>query len=131
MRTIVFLALVLFAAAARADLVKVAESDDATYYVDPATISVGEAYRRVSVIHDYANSEPGGMRSRLVSYDVDCTEERLRSTAVIEFSDAMAKGRRLGASQRESEWLYVTPQTGTNLAVRNPYWSIVRFVCAR
>jgi hypothetical protein len=81
MRTTVFLAMLLFAAAAWADLVKIAESENTTYYVDSATISIEDAYRRVSVIHDFAKSEPGGMRSRLVSYDVDCTEQRLRSTA--------------------------------------------------
>jgi hypothetical protein len=131
MRAIVFSVLLLSAPSVLADRVKVAETADTAYYVDPASISAKDGFRLVSVIHDYSKQEPAGARSRSVSYEIDCAEERLRSIAVTEYSEPMAGGQSLNSRQRESEWLYVAPRTGSNIAVRTPYKPIVRFVCSR
>jgi hypothetical protein len=84
----------------------------------------------VSVIQDYAGQQSGGVLSRRVSYEVDCAAERLRSVSGTEYTEPMARGRSLASWERESEWLYVTPRTGTNIASRTPYRAIVRHVCA-
>jgi hypothetical protein len=131
MRAIVFSVLLLSATSVLADSVKVAETSDTAYYLDPASISARNGFRRVSVIHDYSKQEPAGARSRSVLYEIDCVEERLRSIAVTEYSEPMARGPSVNSWQRESEWLYVAARTGSNIAVRTPYRPIVRFVCSR
>jgi hypothetical protein len=84
----------------------------------------------VSVVHDYAKPEPGGVRSRRVTYEVDCSGEKLRSLSATEHAEPMAQGKILNAWERESDWLYVAPTTGSSLPSRTPYRPIVRYVCS-
>jgi hypothetical protein len=131
MRTILYGVLLLVAASAWADWVKVAETTDTAYYLDPASISDKGNFLRVSVIQDYARQEPGGTRSRRVSYEIDCAGERLRSLAGTEYSEPMAQGQGVNSWESESAWLYVAPRTGSNIPSRTPYRPILRFVCSR
>jgi hypothetical protein len=131
MRTILFGVLMLGAASVWADWVKVTETGDTAYYVDPASISDKGAFRRVSVIQDYAMQESGGVRSRRVSYDIDCAGGRLRSVAATEYTEPMAQGKSATSWERESAWLYVAPRTGSNVPSRTPYRAILGFVCSR
>jgi len=131
MRTVLFAALLLAAAPAWADWVKITATADTVYHLDPASISDTGEFRRVSVIQDYATQEPDGTRSRRVSYEIDCVRERLRSVAATGHSEPMAQGESLGAWERESEWLYVAPKTGSSIPPRTPYRPILRFVCSR
>src|SRR6266446_4009344 len=127
MRTILSGVVLFAAASAWADWVKVVETPDTVYYLDPASMSDKGDFRRVSVIQDYAKQESGVTRSRRVSYDIDCAGERLRSVAGTEYSEPMAQGKSVNSWERESEWLYVAPRTGSNIASRTPYRSILRF----
>jgi hypothetical protein len=131
MRTVLMIAIAFAAPPAWADWVKVNEVDDISYYVDTASIADKDNLRRVAVVQDYAKPQPAGVRSRRVSYDVDCASEALRSVAVTEHAEPMAQGKSVGSWQRQSEWLYVAPRTGSNIAARTPYRSIVRLVCSR
>ena len=131
MRTILSGVLLLAATSAWADLVKVAETANTVYYLDPASISGKGDLRRVPVIQDYPKQEPGGTRSRRVSYEIDCGGERLRSVAATEYSEPMAQGKSVNSWESESEWLYVAPRTGSNIASRTPYRPILKFVCSR
>ena len=131
MRAVLSTLLLVAATSASAGLVKVTELGDATYHVDPASVSSKGNLHRVPVIHDYAKPEPGGVRSRRVSYDIDCTNERLRSVSVTEHSESMAQGKSVSSWERESDWLYVAPVTGSNIPSRTPYRPIVKFVCSR
>jgi len=131
MRAILTAVLLLAATAAWADWVKVTETGDTVFYVDPAAIGTTDGHRRASVLQDYAATEPGGVRSRQVSYEIDCAGERLRSLAVSEHSEPMARGARVNAWERESEWLYVAPRTGSNIPSKGAYRAILRFVCSR
>jgi hypothetical protein len=123
--------LLLAATSAWAEWVKVTETSDTVFYADPASIGDKRGFRQVSVIQDYATQEPGGVRSRQVSYEVDCAGERLRSLSVAEHSEPMARGARVSYGEGESEWLYVAPRTGSHIPSRATYRSILRFVCAR
>jgi hypothetical protein len=87
--------------------------------------------RRTLVIHDYAQPESGGVRSRRVQYEINCAAPRIRSLAATEHSEPMAQGKPLNSWERESDWLYVAPTTGSNLPSRSPYRPVVRFVCSR
>ena len=131
MRTILFVALLLGAAPAWADWLKVAETADTVYYVDPASIGDKGDWRRVSVLQDFAKQEPGGTRSRRVSYEIDCAGRRIRSLAGTDYSEPMAQGTTVTAWERESEWLYVAPKTGSNMPPRTPYRQILAFACSR
>lgn len=131
MRAILTLILLLAATPAWAEWVKVAETSDTVFYVDPAAIGSKGGLRQASVIHDYATQEPGGVRSRQVSYEIDCIGERLRSVSVTEHSEPLGRGERMSSRERESEWLYVAPRTGSNIAPNATYRAILRFVCSR
>lgn len=119
------------ATSASANVVKVTEASGTTYYVDSVSAGEKDNLRRVPVIHDYATPERDGVRSRRVVYEVDCAAERLRSVSVNEYSTSMAQGTSLRSAERESDWLYVTPMTGSSLPPRTPLRSIVKFVCSR
>ena len=132
MRVVLFAAPIwLIATSAWANIEKVTEAAGTTYYVDSASVSGKDNIRRVPVIHDYLKPEPDGVRSRRVTYDIDCAAERLRSVAVNEYSTSMAQGTSMRSAERESDWLYVTPVTGSNLSPRTPFRAIVKFVCSR
>ena len=132
MRAIMSGVLVLATASAWADWVKVTETTDTAYYVDPASISDKGDFRQVLVVQDYAKqAPPGGVRSRRLSYDIDCAGERLRSVAGTEYAQPMAQGPTVNSWQSESEWLYVATRTGSNIPSRTPYRPILRFVCSR
>jgi hypothetical protein len=131
MRAILTAVLLLAATAAWADWVKVTETGDTVFYVDTAAIGTTGGHRRASVLQDYAATEPGGVRSRQVSYEIDCAGERLRSLSVAEHSEPMARGARVSYGEGESEWLYVAPRTGSHIPSRATYRSILRFVCSR
>ena len=111
-------------------MVKVTEIADTAYYVDSASRSDKANPRKVAVIQDYATQTGSGVRSRRVVYDVDCASERIRSLSATEYSEPMASAKSVSSWERESEWLYVAPTTGTNIASRTPYRAIVRFVCS-
>ncbi|MBK7791723.1 MAG: hypothetical protein IPJ62_03905 [Betaproteobacteria bacterium] len=125
------IALLLAATSAWAEWVMVAETRDAVFFVDPASVGSKGNLRQATVVQDYAVPEAGGIRSRQVTYEIDCAGERLRSLAVAEHSAAMARGAPVSSSARESEWLVVAPRTGSNIASKASYRAILRFVCSR
>ena len=130
MRTLALTLLLLAATSTSANVEKVTEVGGTAYYVDSSSVSGKDNIRRVSVVHDYATPEPDGVRSRRVTYDIDCAAERLRSVSVNEYSTSMAQGTSMRSAERESDWLYVTPVTGSRLPPRTPLRSIVKFVCS-
>jgi hypothetical protein len=130
MRHVLLPLLVLLPAGlASAAPVKVDETPGITWYVETASIVTQGNVRRVSVVQDYASPDPRGVRSRLVTYEVHCLAERLRSVSVSEHAEPMAQGSPVATSATEWEWRYLAPQTGTNIARRSPYRSIARLVC--
>lgn len=130
MRAFAALILLCVAATARADWERAGDAGGIAFYVDPASTVRNGALHRVSVLQDYAQPE-GGVRSRLVLYEVDCGALAIRSLSGIEFAEPMAKGGRVSAWEHESEWLYVlVPRTGSLIAPRTPYAAVVRRICA-
>jgi len=129
MRAILTAALMLAATSASAEWVKVTETTDAVFYVDPASISKSDNLRQVWVIQDYMKQEPNGTRSRRLSFEIDCAGERLRSLSATEHSEPMASGNILNSRNGESDWIYVAPRTGSNIPRKTPNRIILRFVC--
>lgn len=131
LRTSAVLCLFLAAPGTCAEGVKVAELAGTAYLVEPASIGEKGGVRTAAVIHDYAQPEPGNVRSRRVTYEIDCARERLRSVSGSEYPVPMAQGTPINAWQRESDWLYVVAPTGSNIAPRSPYRAVVRLVCSK
>jgi hypothetical protein len=134
MRAVLPTLLLLVATLVSAASVKVTEFGDTVYYVEPESIARTNNYEtiyRAAVVHDYAKPEPSGVRSRKVWYEINCSAERLRSVSATEYSAPLAQGNSVNSWQRESEWLYIAPVTGTNIPAKTPYRPIVKYVCSR
>lgn len=131
MRAILTAAMLLAATSAWADWTKVAATADASFYVDPASIGPKARFQQVAVVQDNAKPDSVGARSLRVSYEIDCTEGRLRSLSATGYSEPMAVGKTVDSWNRESDWLYIAPRTGTNIAPSAVFTAVVKFVCSR
>ncbi|HTP98313.1 MAG TPA: surface-adhesin E family protein [Casimicrobiaceae bacterium] len=119
----------LLAVSARAELIKVADTGEAAYYLDPKAVAADGDIRRVPVIVDYAKAEPEGVRSRKMAVEVDCASQRLRSVASSVYAEPMAAGKPVDSKEVDSDWLYVAPKTGSHIPPRTPYRFVWEFVC--
>jgi hypothetical protein len=128
-RTLIVLMLVL-APAAQAEWVKVAQTDDTVYYVDPATLRREGSLRQIREVQDFAAPRPGGARSRHALFEFDCSAERWRVLAITDHAEPMAGGKVVGTWQGESAWSHVAPTTGSNIPASTTNRAILRHVCS-
>lgn len=131
MRALLFVLVLGAVVSANAQPRQIAATTDTTYYADPASLADRGEFRLVTVVHDLAQAEPSGVRSRRVTYEVECVGERLRSVAINEYPQPMAQGSAAVSVERVSDWLIVAPRTGSHIGAATPYRAIVRFACAR
>jgi hypothetical protein len=131
MRITLIALLLLASATAGAEWTRVAEQGGTAYHMDAASIVREGDLLRVDVLQDHATPEARGVRSRRVSYEVDCTGQRLRSVAGTEFAEPMAAGPPVHTWTNVSEWLLVAPRTGSHVQPRGPFRPIVTFACSR
>ena len=123
MRLVLCLLLTLAAAPAWAEWVKVSETDNSVFYIDPATIRKDGNLRRVWQVTDLKQREnEGGMSSRVL-YEHDCKEERSRILSLSTHSDPMAGGKTLASYDATGKWTHMPPGT--------PVQTIMRIVCAK
>jgi len=122
MRLVLCLLLALAAAPAWAEWVKVSETDDSVFYIDPATIRKDGNLRRVWTINDLKQRQKDGEMSRRFLNEYDCKEERSRILSISEHSDPMAGGKTL-VSESKPIWSHVPPGT--------PSQTMMRIVCAK
>ena len=130
MRIICIAVLALVPALAQADWVKVAETRDTIYYVDPATIRTDGSVRNVWEIQDFAEKRPSGARSRHALFEFDCSAERWRVLSIADHAEPMAAGKILGSWEGQSDWASLTPRTGSNIASDTTGRTILRYVCS-
>jgi len=131
MRMAMFVLLALMATSARAEWVKVAETPDTVYYVDPATIRTDGSVRKVWEIQDFAEKRPNGARSRHALFEFDCSAERWRVLSIADHPEPMGGGTAFGKWAGESEWSYIAARTGTNIPASATNRTILRFVCSQ
>ena len=131
MRTICIAVLALVPAAAQADWVKVAETRDTVYYVDPATIRTDGSVRQVWELQDFADKRPNGARSRRALFEFDCSAERWRVLSIADHPEPKAGGTAFGTWAGQSEWSYIAARTGTNIPASATNRTILRFVCSQ
>lgn len=103
------LLLLLLAAPAWADWVKLAESSNAVYYIDTATISEIGELRRFWAIQDMREANPGGIASIRALEEYDCAKARFRYLSVSAHSGPMAGGQILLANDLDDDWSYIPP----------------------
>ena len=78
-RTVVFAIVALAAASAQAQMTKVADTGDRSFYVDAKSTEGTGNVRRVPIVEDYATAQVNGMRSRKMILEVDCGGVQLRA----------------------------------------------------
>jgi hypothetical protein len=131
MRIVLVALLATVPGTALAEWVKVAETRDTVYYVDPATIHTDGGVRKVWEIQDFADKRPNGARSRRALFEFDCSAERWRVLSIADYPEPMGSGAAFGKWAGESEWSYIAARTGTNIPASATNRTIVRFVCSQ
>jgi hypothetical protein len=114
---------------AHAQMTKVADTGDRSFYLDSKSIEGTGNVRRVPVVEDYSAAQTNGMRSRKLVLEVDCGGLQVRGMSSTDYSESMAAGRTVGSSNSPSEWLYVGTPTGSLLPPQTPYRAIWQTVC--
>jgi hypothetical protein len=98
-------------APAQTNWVKVTESDDATHYIDPATVKKDSNSRKAWDLQDLKQRDKDGAMSRRGLVEYDCKEERRRLLAVSSHSEPMAGGKTLHSDNVAVTWGYIAPNT--------------------
>ena len=122
MRIALTLSLVLAAAPAWAEWVKVGRTDAAVHYVDPATVSRDGNLRRVWALQDMVDTSPEGVNSIRALQEYDCAAERFRYLSIAAHSGPMARGEVLATHDLRARWNVRRPGT-------KPF-AIEKIVCA-
>jgi hypothetical protein len=97
--------------AVQADWIKTAESDEATYYSNPATLEKDDDIRRAWEIHDYRKHDPDGEMSLRLHVEYDCKASKYRLLGFSTHSEPMAEGKTLVSNSNTGEWVQVPPDT--------------------
>lgn len=113
--------LALASAPAWAEWEKVAESDEATLYVDPATIRKDGEMRTASTVHDLREKGKNGEMSRRALEVHDCKENRYRTLSYSLYPEPMSGGQAFLTYDYIGRWTAVVPDT--------PPANTFRFVC--
>jgi hypothetical protein len=117
MRAVLFCILALIAVPARAEWVKVVESDKFVFYIDPTTISTNGDIRRVSELTDLKQQGVGGAMSMRGLTEYDCKERRHRLLSVSAYSGPMVGGQILTSDDAPDDWSSIaTSSTGQTVS---------------
>lgn len=110
----IFFVLILFGSGpAYAEWVAIAQTSDATIYVDPETIHSTEGTVEVSVIFDYKrrhrlDNELSYFSTKRL-YEFECGSEWFRLLATTFFMGDMGRGHVIEHSVKEDRWRVVPP----------------------
>jgi hypothetical protein len=112
MKRLIFALLALsFSASVAAEWVKVGESEDGAFFIDPETIRSNGHFRKVWAITDMKNLVVEGARSYRVRWEYDCKEERSRVLYLSGHSSPLAAGEMLFSTRVPQEWEPTPPGT--------------------
>ena len=121
MRPTLYLLLVLAAAPAQAEWLKVAETAAASYYLEAESIHKDGPRRKVWEVRDLNQPQKSGELSRRELQEYHCRGERFRSISYAAYSGPMAGGKLVSSRSAPADWTYVPYKT--------PYESVLRLVC--
>jgi hypothetical protein len=109
MRIALTLLLLLAAAPACAEWMKVGESDDAFIYIDPATIEKNGPIRRLWAMQEIRQIGPDGVGSIRSFEEYDCADRKFRYLSISAYAAPRAEGQVLFAHKIEDAWTYLPP----------------------
>ena len=104
MRIGLLVSLLVVAASACADWVRVARTDAAVHYVDPSTVQKDGTLRTVWALQDMAHESPGGVMSIRALQEYDCADGRSRYLSLASYSRPMAGGEVLAEHALRDRW---------------------------
>ncbi|MDB5953570.1 surface-adhesin E family protein [Ramlibacter sp.] len=104
------LAAALWSAAPVGAWVAVGESESTSYYLDPDSIHVEGAHRRVWRMFDYKEPQASGVRSGKALIEIDCEADTYRYLRTMYYSQPQGRGKVLGGA-RERHKEHIVPGT--------------------
>lgn len=110
-KLIAVLALCLAIGGASAAWEKISESDDATFYLDPATIRRVGNLRIVWELIDLKKRDPDGELSVRYKSEYDCKLEKHRFVYMSSHSGPMVTGQTIRARSVNENWVDIPPRT--------------------
>ena len=128
-RTTVFVLLALAAVSAQAQMTKIADTGDRSFFLDTKTMPNTGNVRRVPVVEDYAQPEVNGVRSRKMMLEVDCGGLQVRALSSTMYRDPMGAGQTIESTSVPGDWYYVGTRTGMLVPPQTPYRTIWQAVC--
>jgi hypothetical protein len=110
-KTILTLLLAAMSTCAMAEWVKVGGNDEATIYIDPATIKKDGNLSRIWRLHELKQRATNGEMSMRSLMEYDCERERFRLLSRSTHSEPIAGGKMLFSNDQVGEWAYIPPET--------------------
>jgi hypothetical protein len=126
MKKLFLVCLMMLAGSAWAEWVLYTETQTATFYYDPATISKisdGSMRRRVWQLTDLRKRDKDGAMSRLSRVEYDCKQESYRFLTFSAHSEPMTSGTVLKTEDEEDNLKAIPPNTVLEM--------ILNIVCAK
>jgi len=103
-KQITLFALALLANSAQAGWVKMGETDEGTFYIDPVTVQRDGQVRQVWELIDLKQRDEGGEMSRRLRVQYDCTLGRTQVLSISTHWEPMAAGGTLLSVVRAGLW---------------------------
>ena len=120
----VFLAvLAVLAGTAWADWLRMGETDEGSFYIEPITVRRDGHLRQVWELTDLKQRDEGGEMSRRTQVEYDCSMGRTKVLSISTHWEPMAAGKTLLSVAREGLWKEVPPGTA--------YEASFKLVCAK
>lgn len=119
MKRLIFALLALsFSASVAAGWVKLGETEDGAFFIDPESIRGNGHFRRVWVITNMKKQVVEGVQSYRVQWEHDCREERSRVLSLSGYTKPLAEGDMLFSSSDPQNWEPTPPNTPDALIQR-------------
>ncbi len=123
MKKFLLAALILLASSAHADWVKMGDTDEGSFYIDPASVLRDGHVRQVWELTDLKQRDEGGELSRRTRVQYDCQRGSTQVLSISTHWEPMAAGKALLSIAREGLWKEVPPET--------PYAKAFHLLCAQ
>ena len=104
-------ALSLACVCAKASWLKVAETDAAVFYADPASVLAVGNYRRVWTVIDFKSVQKDGIMSIRGLEEYDCVEQRVRFLSQTNHPGKLATGAVLSGVGPIEAWDFIPPNS--------------------
>ena len=105
------LALLMLAGSSHAAWVEMGQTDEGTFYIDPATILQAGSSREVWELTDLKERDEGSELSRRSRVAYDCKQGLTRVLSLETYLEPMASGRAIVSVEREGLWKEVPART--------------------